>query len=249
MPQCLAICIFLISTLSASVVEYSPSANALNGITLLSDSVADLSLSPVLRTTGISTFYHRPFNSPEIAVMGFATAVARQHFGFAAGSSYLYHRDYAWHQPFINASFHYQGFTIGSSGHMDYDSVQSADARYRFCYDLGAGYSYSNLAAELKCLRIGSADAQIGFSLKAVHEGGVQLAANYSYEEDESGMLRIGMRTEIHEHLCVYGSWQNDPNRFGLGLRLEVQPWSLIYSIRSHPDLDLSHGIAVDIAW
>jgi len=242
----------MLSLLSASVVNYlehSPAANALSGITLLSDSVADYSLSPTIGHTGISTFYHRPFNMSEIAVVGFATAAARNRFILAGGSTYLHHSDYSWHNPFLSAAYHYYGIALGISGHMVYDSVKDVDSEYDFSYDLAARYSHKDYGAELKFLRVGSSDEQLTISMKAALSEGVYTATSYVYESGGKDYFRAGIQTDINQYLSVYGSWQNEPNRFGLGAKLGIEPWSLIYSLRTHPQLDLSHAIALQRNW
>jgi len=241
--------IFLIGALSATLVEYSPTANALNGITLLSDSVTDYSLSPVLALTGISSFYQRPFNTSEIAVLGFGVAAARNRFIFAGGTTYLHHSDYSWHNPFLNLSYNYYGISVGTSGHMVYDSVQDEDSRYDFSWDLGARYGYKDYGAEVKIIRIGSEDEQLAISMKAELSEGIGTSTSYVYETGGNDFFRAGLHTEINKYLAVFGSWQNEPNRFGFGLRFGIEPWSLMYSIRTHPQLDVSHGISLDIDW
>ena len=233
----------------ASVLENSATANALNGITLLSDSVADYALSPVIGETGIATYYHRPYGTTEIAVLGFGVAAARNRFIFSGGTSYLHHSDYSQHNPYLNLSFNYYGISIGSSGHMLYDSVQEKDSRYDFSWDAGAKYCYRDYGAEVKIIRIGSIDEQLDISMKAALSEGILTSTSYVCETGGYDFFRAGMTTEINKYLSVYGSWQNEPNRFGFGFRFGIEPWSLMYSIRTHPELDVSHSVALDINW
>jgi hypothetical protein len=252
LKRLILLCLSLVSLLSASVVNYlehTATANALNGITLLSDSVADYAISPTIGQTGVATFYNRPFNMSEIAILGFATAASRNRFIFAGGSTYLHHSDYSWHNPFLSGSYHYYGIALGVSGHMVYDSVKDEDSEYDFSYDLGAKYSHKDYAAELKYLRVGSADEQLVISMKASLSEGVYTATSYVYETGGKDYFRAGIQTEINQYLSVYGSWQNEPNRFGLGARLGIEPWSLMYSLRTHPQLDVSHALALQRDW
>jgi len=240
-------CFFLLGVLSAQIVEYSPSANALSGISLLSDSVSDIRLSPVMAKGGIASYYHRLFNIPDITVFGFTTAARLKHLTLAGGSSYLNHPDYNAHNPYFNLCYSIHGLSLGTTGHLEYDSVKDAGARYLFCWDLGAAYTTNFFAAEFKTLRINTSDARKSLSLKLNLNEDISTAVALVHDDGVGYSYRVGTNTALHEYLNLFSSWQNDPHRFGLGLCLNLESWCITYSIRSHPQLDLSHSLGLEL--
>ena len=249
MRCCVLLCLLLTSALYAGPLELTPSANALNGITLLSDNPADCYLSPNLSEAGSSSYYFRPFNAPEIKAFGFCGATALGVFKFAAGTNYLSHPDYAWHNPFLNAAFDVGLLSVGATAHMNSDSVQDEDAHLDFSYDLGACIYHGDSALELKALRLDSPDKQFCISTSGSIAEAITPAISYVYEPDHKDCLRFGLKTTLHPLLALDGSWQSEPNRFGLGIALTLDAWNLYYGLRTHPELNISHGIALAWDW
>jgi hypothetical protein len=233
----------------SAVEEYSASANALSGITLLSDSVADYSLSPIMQISGLSTFYNRPFNSSTVSILGLHNAIKRNQLFAAVGTSYLHHEDYVKHNPYLNVHYRWRGISFGATGHLFYDTVGSDDAQTDFSYDLGAGFAHDGYAAELKLLRAGLDSEQLCFDIKGRLSPELDAALSYVDESHHEDYLRVGLKLKLHEIITLYGSWQNEPNHFGMGLRVNPGSWSLMYSIRTHTALDPTHAISLDIPW
>lgn len=227
----------------------SASANALGELSILSDSVADYAISPVLQASGLSFSYHRPFNTPGINVLSVHNAIARKDLHIALGSTYLHHEDYNSHNPYLNLNYWYKGISAGATGHLLYDTIQDSDAEYSFCYDLGIAYAYKNLAAELKILRITDDEEEGSLSLMGHLGPDVRAALGYFHSKNYQDNFRVGVNTELNQFLSLYGSWQNTDSRFGVGFKVNVESWSLIYAIRTHPKLDPSHAIALELNW
>lgn len=241
--------VILISPLAASVDEYSAMANAVMGLTLLSDSVADYSISPVMTITGLSANYHRPFNISKVTVLGLHNAISRSNIHLAVGTNYMHHQDYSKHDPYLNINYHFHGFSLGATGHMSYDAIQLEDGEYSFSYDLGAAYNRGDYGAEVKLLRADSDAEQVSYSMKAALSPDVTTAAGYVMEKNYEDYFRVGIIADLHNYVSLYGSWQNEPNRFGLGVKIKPDRWGLMYSIRTHSSLDPSHAISLDINW
>ena len=110
------------SVLCARTEEYSATATALSGVTLLSDSVSDYALSPTLGITGLSSFYHRPHAHTDITVLGLHYAIQKWFLIFATGTTYIGHSDYEMHNPYLSASINLFGASIGATQHLIYDS-------------------------------------------------------------------------------------------------------------------------------
>ena len=227
----------------------SASATALSGLSILSDSVADYAISPVLHLSGLSFSYHRPFSVPGINVFSLHNAIEKRDLHIALGSSYLHHQDYSSHHPYLNLNYCAQGISLGATGHLLYDAIQDSDAEYSFSYDLGLGYEYQDFAAELKMLRLTHDEEEVSLSIMGYLGPDLRAALGYFHSKNYQDNFRVGVNTELSQFLSIYGSWQNEDSRFGLGFKVSVESWSLIYAVRTHPKLDASHAISLELAW
>lgn len=227
----------------------SASANALSGLSIISDSVADCAISPVLHVSGLCFSYLSPFAVPGIKVFSVHNAISRRDLHVALGSTYLHHQDYNSHNPYLNLNYLYKGISLGATGHLLYDTIQDSDAEYSFSYDLGIGYEHKDFAAELKTLRIDQDEEESSLSLMGYLEPDIRVALGYFHSKNYEDRIRVGVNTELNQYLSLYGSWQNEDSRFGVGVKISVEDWSLIYAIRTHPKLNASHAIALELYW
>lgn len=249
MKQALILILFLSGSAFVFALGFSASANALGGLSLLSDSVADANISPVSLATGLNSYYYRPFNTPGIAIYGINSAISRKYLHIALGNSYLYHKDYTRHNPYLNINVQHSGLCLGGTGHLLYDSIQDRDGEYEYCYDLGMAYRLDRYAAELKALRIGSEDKQYSISLRHSLTQDVNAALAYVMQDEFADYLLAGIKTDISDHISLTASWQNKPSRFGSGLTVGLDRLSISYSIRTHPELNYSHAFGLELAW
>ncbi|MCB5251557.1 MAG: hypothetical protein LHW51_01110 [Candidatus Cloacimonetes bacterium] len=246
----LALALMILSLpLGALMQESSAMANALSGLSILSESVADYSISPVMKLKGLSSFYTRPFNLSQISIFGLHNAVNINNLYVGLGNTYLYHQDYIYHNPYLNAHYCWHGFALGASSHMIYDAVDEEDGNYDWAYDLGVAYNWKDYGAELKLLRQNLSSSQLCLSLKTALSSEVNIALGYVNPNTYEDFFRIGMVAYLHEYISVIGSWQNEPNRFGTGVQLRRGKLALMYSIRTHTDLNPTHSLSLDVYW
>ncbi|MCK9557877.1 MAG: hypothetical protein PHQ78_03220 [Candidatus Cloacimonetes bacterium] len=235
--------------LAASIDEDSAMANALSGLSLLSNSVADYRISPVMQIRGFCTNYMRPFNSPDISIYGLHNAISLNNLFIGVGNSYLYHSDYTKHNTYLNAHYLLRGISVGATGHMIYDSVAGEDGEYEWYYDLGTAFNRGSYAAEIKLLRCKSPLQQTAYSLKGSLSEDLDAALGYVQQKEQNDYFRVAVTANLLSLITLYGSWQSDPNRFGMGVQVNTHTWSLMYSIRSHSTLDPGHAVSLDIYW
>lgn len=245
----LALCLLLCSGLMAEVLELSPSANALAGISLLSDSVADTYLSPAQRVNGCSCYYIRPFGMGDIPFYGIATGFERDWLYLAAGSMYLNHPDYQWHNPYLNLCIEYACLAVGAGVHLDYSQVESAEALFDYSLAYAARYRYRASSLELRAYKPSLPEGEYSLSLAqdVLESGSLGLAL----VKEKSGEIcyKTAVNAQLNNYLRLYGSWQNNPARFGAGINCNYAKWSLIYSLRSHPRLSMSQAFALEYTW
>ena len=249
MTRVLIMLALLLAPVIVSGQYNSATSNALSGMSMLSDSVADYAYSPILGETGISSSYHRPFNTPGIDILGLHSAISKGDLIIAMGTGYLHHEDYCQQNPYLNLNYGLAAFRFGVSGHLAYDSIKDEDGEYHFSYDLGVAYSLNDYRAEILLLQKGQDDERLTLSLGAKPEPRVSFATGYQVLKTGKNVISMGVRADLSEHLGILSSWQSLQNRFGLGIAVNLAQWTINYGIRSHPDLDYSHAISLDYSW
>ena len=248
MRHCLLLLLLLLyASLYGVVTEYSASSNSLSGITLLSDSPADYILSPVVASTGFCSTYFKPFGNSETTIYGLHTAFVNGGFIVASGLAYLSHPDYRWQDEYLCLSFNYEGFSLGATQHLVYEKI-AEDSWYNWENDFGFAYRGDEYGTEFRYIRVRGNDA--AFILSASRDMGVsEVCTSYTWRKGEEGSYAVGTSTTLAAPLQLISSWQSDPARFGAGLKFFIGNLELMYGIRTHPELNLSHSLDLVFYW
>lgn len=98
-------------------------------------------------------------------------------------------------------------------------------------------------------MRIGQPDSELHLSVSTSIVKGIQAASSYIYSPKGQDGYRFATSIQIVDKLLLQSSWQSDPARFGAGLKFQLETWDLIYAIRTHPDLRLSHSLDLSYRW
>lgn len=219
------------------------------GITPLSDSVEDAYYSPISTATGFSAGFYNPFSVKGIYIYGLHQRINIGAFGLAAGDIYLYNADYQQHDPYLNLNYHYKGLSVGASGHISYDTIEG-DAAYQYYGDLGLGYEAKGVKGELKYLKLGLDERELGaYLLKRVNEE-LDFALGLALQKDEKPCFKVGTKGRLNSFLSLGAAWQNSPARLGVGAIIEHQDFRIHYGVRTHyQGLKPSYGLALDYRW
>lgn len=247
MKYCFLMLFLFSAMLHGLLTEYSASANSLSGITLLSTTNADYILSPVMATTGFSSSYHKPFGDGDSSIYGLHTAFSNANFIIAGGLAYLSHPDYRWQDEYLCLSYNVGGFTLGATQHLMYEKI-AENSWYNWDNDFGLAYRGDEVATELRYLRVRGDDA--AFILSASRKIGVStICTSYTWRKSEANSYAVGTSTVLAAPLLLQSSWQSEPARFGLGLKFYIGGIDLMYGIRTHPELNLSHSLDLGYSW
>lgn len=242
-------CILLyVFSLGAVVTEYSASANALSGITMLSQSVADYALSPVVGVAGIGSTWHQPFSSKETGIYGLHTAFPISQFLVASGINYLNHPDYRWQDEYLSLSIHQAGFALGATQHLVYEKI-SEDVWYNWSNDFALRYMGDVYGSEIRYIGSGTDDAAWILSAQNRLSKSTTVCSSYTWRKGSEDSYAVGSSVQIAAPLLLQTSWQSEPARFGAGLKFIIDRMELMYSIRTHAELSLSHSLDLGVAW
>ncbi|MDD2331780.1 MAG: hypothetical protein PHI68_03905 [Candidatus Cloacimonetes bacterium] len=248
--QLLLICLVLgqFQIVSGQIYEASASAAALNGLYLLSDSVADYQASPLIRCTGFASTFQKPYSISELAVYGVHAAFRNKLFGYGLGSSFLSHPQYQYQDTYLNANLGWGSYSFGATHHIIFEEVISEDICTYSATDLGINHK-SSIPVELIINNAYSRKALYSLSAGLVTGQGSCLGMGFSTDFEGSETLRIGSTFQPLSGLKLICSWQNNPSRMGIGSELAINKLNLLYAVRTHQELMLTHCIDLRYDW
>ena len=250
MRKFICLCLLLqAAILSALITEDSASANALSGVTLLSSSVADHQLSPLIGVSGFSLSYSRPFNMGNLGVYSLSSAFPAGFLDLNLGASYLDEGDYLWQDLRLGVAACYGLLDLGVNGHLLYERFSTRQSFHSLAADLALRLGDDDYATELRWLHPGLQDAQLHITLASQVTGEITAATSYVYLPQGKDMLRAATRCEIGENFLLLTSWQSVPSRFGAGIGVIWGRGELTYAVRSHPQLSLTHCLDIAYGW
>jgi hypothetical protein len=244
------LCLWLsAASVSALITEDSASSSALSGITLLSNSVSDFALSPTIPATGASFSYHLPFSMPQGGVYSLNTASRAGDFILSGGACFIEEADYRWQDFHLGAAYHYENLSAGCTQHLIYEWISTDNSWFTWASDIALSYRGEDYGSEIKWLHIGQQDAQIHFTASRGVIDGVTCSGTYVYAPHEDDRYVFATSCNLVDFLTLQSSWQNDPSRFGIGLKFIFRSGEIMYAVRTHPELSLSHSLDIGFRW
>lgn len=246
---CCLLCWLLAASLSAVVTEDSASSNALSGITLLSHSLSDLNLSPTIPATGAAFSYHFPYSMASCGVYSLNTATALAPFILNSGAGFLEHDDYRWQDFRLGLALHWEGVSLGYSEHLIYEKISTGDSYHTWTGDLALSFRGEEYGTEVKLLRMGTDDSELHLTAGTSFIPEIKCASTYVYAPHGEDSYRFASSYEIADICLLQVSWQNRPPRFGAGLKFRINNLEIMYGLRSHSELNLSHALDLGFSW
>lgn len=237
------------ASLPALVSEDTAATSALSGITQISDSVGACLLSPLIPVSGISFSSQIPFGMADCAVYTLNAASAIQPVRVNFGASILDQGDYRWQDLRLGAAASLRDFSFGVAGHLILESFSSGKSYQRWSPDCAVGWNQAPWSAELRCLRLGADDGQYQLGASYQITPDLTTAAAYALLPGGKDTVRVASVCRIGKLVRLQCSWQNAPARFGAGASLRLGITDIAYSIRTHPDLNLTHSLDLCLYW
>ncbi len=246
---CLGVILVAGVALNCVVTEDTASANALSGIILLSESVADFGLSPTIPGEGFTLSYGLPFSSAGCGVYSLNSGTRIGPFIASAGASYMDQKDYRWQDVHIGLAWHYRELGVGYSQHLIYEKFSNDMSYHTWTGNLAISYRRGDYGSEIRLLHMGQEDAELHLSASSIVVEGVCGASSYVYSPNGEDSFRFATSFKIGEPFMLQVSWQNAPPRFGAGLKFGHNDWDIMYAIRSHAELSLTHALDIGYNW
>jgi len=243
------ILLMLLSILGAEITEDTASSSALCGITMLSESVGDYVLSPIIGKSGICFSYHKPFSAAGTDVYSLASSWKLKPVMLHSGISYLDHPDYLRQNPYLGVALHTEFASLGYTQHLIYERISTDNSYYVWTADLALSFWSKEYITEIRYLHITEADAELHLGTGTWLGESTLVATDYVYKPHGRDSYRAASSFCIGRLLLIQSSWQTEPSRFGFGIKLMLKSGELMYSIRTHPALNLSHCVDIGFNW
>lgn len=245
---CFLLFVFVSPFLAAATMDNSASANALSGITILSTSPADYLISPLIGTTGICLSWQQPYGINNLNLYGLHSAFPIRPVILATGIAYLDHPDYRWQDEYLALSASFSGLRLGITQHLIYEKIE-AESWLTWYNDFALAYQKKGWGAEIRGNNIQTEDFALTFSGSIPANETTLISPAYTFREKAKDSYCLATSFIIAKPLSLQCSWQNEPARFGLGMKVLIGNINVMYAVRTHTELGLTHIVDLGSAW
>jgi hypothetical protein len=234
----------------------SATQNATNGLVLTNITTSVTAIQPALIKPGIETSVTYLYSLRELPYYFLHSAYQFGKLGCYFGNSHLAHDLYTENQSYLAVNYRFKDLSFGLQTRYLYNKVANYSTLSKLLYDAGISYSFAKytLAFAVKNL---TQSTNYGMDLPSFFVW----EANYSIHDRAS--LSVGIEKQIHYdflyRLAAYyqivpffsllTSYQYAPQRIGAGAVINYDKWNVVYSIRTHQHLDLTHFISLGYAF
>ncbi len=239
---------FVCAPLRAIGTETSASASSLSGITLLSVSPSDYIISPIIGQTGISSGFQVPYGIAGVATYGLHTAFPVRNFIAASGIVYLNHPDYRWQDEYLALGVYYKGLKLGATQHLRFEKIAN-EGWLTWDNDFAIAVNSKQYATELRYNSCQTRDAALTMSASTKVNESATLCSAFTWRKHEADNYSVASSYQVARSLKLNCSWQSQPARFGVGITVLMGKLNLLYAVRTHTELSLTHNLDLGASW
>jgi hypothetical protein len=243
-----------ISFLSAIDLNLPQSAvhNATNNLNLIYPTPSSMSMNPAICSPGIETSTTYLFNLEELPKYDFHLVFPFGNCSFHLGDSYLDHEFYKENIAVVGFNYSSHYLTAGFNMRLLNSKVENYKETGSTIVDGGLKWSNSNISSALAIRNI-TQSKYAGNTLPIVYlwESCYQItkSSRISFglekENEFDFSFKFAGRYDIMQTLSLISSYQFEPNRIGIGAVFNLFNFNLVYSVRTHQYLNLTHYISL----
>ena len=227
--------------------------NAVSGLSLIFSSPATAAVNPANISSGLETSATYLFNLRELPVYNLHFGYQFGSFGIHMGNSFLNHKLYRENLLEFTAAYRWKSFAAGfginrlSVAVTDYESEAAIKFDAGFLYEnrkFTTGFSVLNVL-QTKCENeLLPVVINWESCLKVSAKG--KLAIGFEKENGFDFAFKFAARYDFFKSFSLLTGYQYNPARLGVGAVFGIGEFHLIYSVRTHQYLDLTHYISVE---
>ncbi|NLW18815.1 MAG: hypothetical protein GXY81_03910 [Candidatus Cloacimonetes bacterium] len=245
----LACLLLMVLPLGALLPMNTASSNALAGITLLSKTVADRQHTPALPFTGIAVSANVPFSDAPSTAFSLNAAQNFSYVNLGLGATHSGDYDYNSQDFRLGLALCLGDFVAGYTQHLFLERAGVDQSHQSWNSDLALAYRGDGYGYEARVMNLAKEEQELHLNVSTKIIEGVRAGAGYVYAKQGDGGYRFATSIDLAENLTLQSSWQSNPSRFGAGLKFKLKAWDLMYSIRTHSALNLSHSLDLVYVW
>ena len=250
----LLVLLFSISFLIAIDLNLPQSAvhNATNNLNLIYPTPSSMSMNPAICLPGMETSSTYLFNMEELPKYDLHLVIPWGKCCFHLGDTYLDHEFYSENNAVLGFNYSSHYLTAGFNVRLLSSKVKGYKDTGSTVIDGGLKWSNSNVSSALAVRNITQSEYE-GSILPIVYlwESCYQITkcSRISFglekENDFDFSFKFAGRYDILRQLSLISSYQFEPNRIGMGAVFNLYKFNLVYSVRTHQYLDLTHYISL----
>ncbi|MCK4312013.1 MAG: hypothetical protein KAW88_04695 [Candidatus Cloacimonetes bacterium] len=254
----LFIIIVICSNLSAIDLNlpFSAIQNATSSLVLIYPSPSSSAVNPALHCSGVETSATYLFGIKDIPFYNFHSGLIYKDFGFYLGNSIIEHPLYKESSSNLGLSYKHRFYSIGLGLRYLYNKVENYHKDSSLIVDWGFSWKNKNITTGLSIRNV-SQSSFLEAKLPVVYlwETSFEISKDSRFAlgfEKEDGFdfsFKFASRYDIFKMMSILASYQYEPDRLGIGIVFNISKMNVVYSIRTHQYLDLTHYISVGYAF
>lgn len=247
--------IILLALTSLSCIALNLPVNALqngsSGLVLIHQSSSSFRSNPASQFNGVETSATQLFGSAELPYYSFHASKTFSGLGIGIGASWLNNELY---QEMVSAfAINYRlddlqvgiAFNYISAGAKGFKKIEalSIDAGVIWQLDrFSTAVSLKNLSEA----EISNTKLPVYFLWESVwNQGKSKLSLGLEKEKDHDFSFKFGSLYQLNSLFGILGSYQFEPNRIAAGTIFNIKKYELVYSFRTHRQLDITHYVSL----
>jgi hypothetical protein len=251
------LCLFFHFFLAAIDLNLPLSAyqNAANDLTLFIPSTSITAIQPALIKSGFETGFTNLYALKELPYYFFHSAYQLKKMGIYFGNSHLAHEFYVENQTYLACNYQLKAFSFGLQTRYLFNKVPGYHSLSKILYDVGFAYSGDSHKVAF-CMKNATQTTAYEIDLPTyfIWETNYKINqfANVSVGIEKQKhfdfLFRIAAFYQVIPFFALVTSYQYDPQRIGAGTAVNYGKWDMMYSVRTHQYLDLTHFISLSYA-
>ena len=251
---CLFILLFFISSLTSIDLNLPVSAihNATNNLNLIYPTPASMSMNPAVCIPGLETSVTYLFSLEELPKYDLHLVFPIGNFCFHLGDSYLNHELYSENKAIFGLNYSLKSVTAGFSVRMLSSQVEGYQDAGTTIIDSGLKWEHGQISSAV-ALRNVTQSKYEGLTLPIVYlwescyrlSSSSRISLGLEKEDDFDFSFKFAGCYDILQMLTLISSYQFEPDRIGVGAVFNLHKFKVIYSVRSHQYIGLTHYISL----
>ena len=226
--------------------------NAANGLALPIQYASITAIHPALENSGVETGVTYLYSITDLPYYLIHINYRWKNMGFYFGNERIQHPLYKENQTHFAMNYHYRNLHFGLQTRYLNNEVKNYDKCSIFVIDAGIAYNSNKFLSTFSLKNIFQSNLyNLSLPVFYVYEIKYDLFEKSSLflgiekQESYDFIFRGASTYQLFPFFSLLTSYQYEPQRIGFGIDVSLEKWAVIYSVRTHQYLKLTHYISV----